>query len=480
MLLKILKKQSDTKKSIQNSSGDITRLFRLLDNITEISQHSTSVNDAVQSTLNQICLFTKWPIGHVYSCSLSDNNTITASSAGVWYLDKSINPNDIKNFINLSGQTSFSPGKGMVGKVLESKKPITIKDVTIQPGFMRADAARQNNVKGCFAFPILYKDEVKIILEFFSRESATLDEEVLKILEFTGKQLCFVLSNIEHKEKMAELANRFENGVKGVVKTSQISIETLKENAKKLSDTVMKVAVGADDGSTSASVTNDNVQSVATAIDKMSKSISEISKQVSQVSDMAFKSVEQVKKASHKSTQLKQASEEVKKALEFITEISNKTNMLSLNATIEAARAGESGKGFEVVANEVKELAKQSNQAAMNIKQIMDNMMVATQEISNSLVEADRSVMEISESSSAISNVIMDQSVVTNDIATNMQKASKATSDTSGKLSEITKSVDLSHQSAVAVENETLSMDEQVKIMTRSVEEFLISIRESA
>ena len=462
-----------------NTGSSVYTLFKLLNKITETSQNSTSLNEAVKHTLDAICHFTNWPIGHVYLCS-TNGGKITASSAGVWYLSDSINPSDIKRFVALSEDTTFVPGQGLIGKVLESKKPITIKDVTNLEGFVRAKAAIQNNVKGCFAFPIIYKDEVKIILEFFSRESAQIEEEILKILDFSGKQLCFVLSNIEHKEKMAALANRFETGVKGVVQKNEASIAALRKNAKKLSDAVMSAAVGADDGSNSALVTTSNVKSVATAIDKMSNSINEISKQVTQVSDMAFSCVEQMQIATIKSNQLKQASEEVKKALEFITEISNKTNMLALNATIEAARAGEAGRGFAVVANEVKELAKQTNQGAMDIKSIMDNMMVATQEISNSLTLADKSVMEISESSSSISTVVTQQSGVINDIASNMQKASKATSDTSNKLSEITKSVDLSHQSAIDVEHETLSIDEQAKIMTKSVDEFLVSIRESA
>ncbi len=468
-----------THVSVESFASNIVGLFKFLNNITETSQNSAEINEATKRTLNEICSFTGWPIGHVYLCSLEDGK-VTARSSGNWFLDKTINPEDIKNFVALSGQTSFVAGQGMIGKVLESRKPITIKDVTSLQGFIRAEAARQNNVKGCFAFPILYKDEVKIILEFFSRNSAQLDEEVLKILEFSGNQMRFVLTNIEHKEKVAEIAERFENGVKGIVQKNEVSITALKDNAKKLSDMVIAASKNAKDGNESSAITNNNVQSIAESIEKMSASINEISSQVAQVSDMAFSCVEQMKTANIKANHLKGASEQVRKALHYITEISNKTNLLALNATIEAARAGEAGRGFAVVAGEVKELAKQSNQAATDISHIIDNMMIATQEITKSLMEADKSVMEISSASSVISTAIGDQSVVTNNLAINMQKASQATSDTSGKLLEITKSVDLSYQSAVNVEKETLSMDEQAKNMTKNVDEFLVSIRASA
>jgi methyl-accepting chemotaxis protein len=64
---------------------------------------------------------------------------------------------------------------------------------------------------------------------------------------------------------------------------------------------------------------------------------------------------------------LHEASEEIAKFVKVIGAISSQTNMLALNATIEAARAGDAGKGFSVVANEVKELAKQTGNAANEI-----------------------------------------------------------------------------------------------------------------
>ncbi len=62
------------------------------------------------------------------------------------------------------------------------------------------------------------------------------------------------------------------------------------------------------------------------------------------------------------------AANEISKVTEVITETSVQTNLLALNATIEAARAGEAGKGFAVVANEIKDLAKQTAQATLDIK----------------------------------------------------------------------------------------------------------------
>jgi len=103
----------------------------------------------------------------------------------------------------------------------------------------------------------------------------------------------------------------------------------------------------------------------------------------------------------------------ISKVTETITEISEQTNLLALNATIEAARAGEAGKGFAVVANEIKELAKQTNEATLDIKTKIEDVQVAT----------DNTVADIEEISKVINNV--NEIVVTITMAVGEQ--SKAT-----------------------------------------------------
>lgn len=462
--------------SIDNLSKNIVNLFKLLNNITEASQSAARVDEATQRTLDEICRFTGWPIGHAYA-SRKEGGAIMASSARIWYLDPSIDPKDMENFVQLSEKTTFPSGQGMVGKVLESKAPVTITDVTELAGFVRAEAASKNNVRGCFAFPIVYRDEVKIVLEFFSYERAKLDEDTLKILEFAGKQLQFVLANIEHTDNLSALANQFEKSVKDVVRRNTNSVVALKENAKKLSQTVANASSSAEEGSGSAMAAASNVRSIAEAVDQMSASIGEISQQVAQANDMAMLCVEQMRNANAKSLHLKQASEKVQTVLEYITDIADKTSLLALNATIEAARAGEAGKGFAVVANEVKQLATQSNQSTKEIESIVQNMLSATQDIAGALEEAGKLVMNISETSSAISTAVEEQSIVTANIANNMQEASDSTVTVSGRLSDISVSVDVSMQSALEVERETSSMEEQAQIMSDRVDDFLLSIR---
>ena len=167
-----------------------------------------------------------------------------------------------------------------------------------------------------------------------------------------------------------------------------------------------------------------NVNMVASAAEQMSATISEIAVNSAKAKDITTEAVDQSHKASKRVSALGRAADEINKVTEVITEISEQTNLLALNATIEAARAGEAGKGFAVVANEIKDLAKQTAGATLDIKNKISGIQRATGETVREINEIQQVIADVDRIVATIATAVEEQSATTKEIADNVGQAS--------------------------------------------------------
>jgi methyl-accepting chemotaxis protein len=138
-------------------------------------------------------------------------------------------------------------------------------------------------------------------------------------------------------------------------------------------------------------VLNDNVEMLYDASQTIKTANSDASECMDSVSSVAGESVKAMQKIADKITETNTAIGNIGSAVQAIESIAAQTNLLSLNASIEAARAGEAGRGFAVVADEIRSLADSSGQSAKEIKQIIENVIV----LSNETVEISNRVFEV-------------------------------------------------------------------------------------
>ncbi len=133
--------------------------------------------------------------------------------------------------------------------------------------------------------------------------------------------------------------------------------------------------------------TSQNTTTNTDNINEQMSSIVEKNNAVGEELDSRIEEISDARKDSHQLDSLFQdlikKSDEIKQITTAIQDVSDRTNVLSINASIEAARAGESGKGFRIIAGEVKELAEQTNSFAENIEERMEEFGKAVEEVSN-------------------------------------------------------------------------------------------------
>lgn len=199
--------------------------------------------------------------------------------------------------------------------------------------------------------------------------------------------------------------------------------------AKEVSDNMNSVATATEQAST-------NVNMVASAAEEMTSTINEIAQSSEKGRSITGEAVSQAKSASDRVGELGRAAQDIGKFTEAINEISEQTNLLALNATIEAARAGEAGKGFAVVANEIKELARQTAEATLEIKGKIGGIQDSTAGTITEIERISAIIDEVNDIVSSIATAVDDQSATTREIATNVTQAASGIQEVTHNVSQ--------------------------------------------
>ncbi|MCM1125657.1 MAG: methyl-accepting chemotaxis protein [Lachnospiraceae bacterium] len=179
------------------------------------------------------------------------------------------------------------------------------------------------------------------------------------------------------------------------------------------------------------------VESVEMVVDKTEKMIAQGTEIVQVLADRAKETSDMTARVGESIAALKTESETINGFVQTISDISQQTNLLSLNASIEAARAGEAGRGFAVVAEEIRKLADDSNRAAGEIKNNVQNISAQTISSVESAKEAEQMVALQADAVTEVIQVFRDMNTQMNDlfvslkeIADNTEAADRERNDT--------------------------------------------------
>jgi methyl-accepting chemotaxis protein len=258
--------------------------------------------------------------------------------------------------------------------------------------------------------------------------------------------------------------------VLGIVSKSANAMKSTATTLLGSSDQTTQHAEGALRESNQASA---NVTIVAGAAEELSASIADINQQLVQTKDIVSNAVTKAEATSGDYTKLVQAAQKIGDVVKLIRGVAGQTNLLALNATIEAARAGEAGRGFSVVASEVKSLAVQTGKATEEIAWHI----LAVQESTSGAVEAVRSIEEsmrdISKRTSSAATSILQQYTATSEISRSSVEAARGTNMVVSVLSKVTDAAIGTRAAAETVLTASNSVDTSVGNLRSEIEAFL-------
>ncbi len=343
---------------------------------------------------------------------------------------------------------SASIGLGLMFNMIVSRPLRRIRDVTME----LADGKMDVRVPTIEA-----QDEVGDV----SRALKVFQENLKRTAELEKEQAeAKVRAEREKQETMAKFAKSFEDTVMSTISEITHSIESLKNASDSVMDAAETTGRRANEVSTSTSQTANNVTAVAGAAEEMSVTIADISSQVAEVANMANEGEKAGNDVTQQVKTLGKVVTDIESVVRLIADIAEQTNLLALNATIEAARAGEAGKGFAVVASEVKDLASQTAKATSDVAAQIAAVRRSAGDVEAASDIVGSVILKLNDVSGALAAAMQQQDGATKEIAANVDSAASSASVVSTNISEV---ASIAHETGQAARQIGSEADELVK-----------------
>ncbi|MET1415046.1 methyl-accepting chemotaxis protein [Roseibium sp. HPY-6] len=240
-------------------------------------------------------------------------------------------------------------------------------------------------------------------------------------------QLEFVLDSLEDDLQVA-------------AKTIHVAADKVQDRLVGQMQTLEKIRSDTQSLSDQSSIADENASSLASSIQELSVSSGEIGSQVEVSNKLADEAREIADQANDGVLELKSAIDDIANVVSLISDIAKQTNLLALNATIEAARAGEAGRGFSVVANEVKALSVETQSATEQIVTNIEKLNLSAEHSLGSVNKIIDVIGKIRPSFSAVEDAVRSQVDTTNLIGEQANKTAEFAQEVVQKAQAITES----------------------------------------
>ncbi|MCK0128144.1 methyl-accepting chemotaxis protein [Erythrobacter sp. F6033] len=322
------------------------------------------------------------------------------------------------------------------------------------------------------------RDDAELRSGVMADQSKDLQQALHRVeLERTKREQLEVAKEKQRKNDLEAFSREFETSISTVVQSVGAIAKTLEQTTKQLDLIAKETGHQAEGFSSTANAAAKAADTVARGVAELTDSIAKIAVNVSQQDELTTLATARAHSGGQSVGSLAEHSDTIGEATRAIVRIAERTNLLSLNAAIEAATAGASGRGFTIVAQEVKALAMQAAEAATQIDEFLSGVRTGTIEAERSFKAIDEAVVELDEAAKAIRWDVDDQRRSADTIQSYARGAADEVSQIADKSRVLEQSAGDAKKLSNELGNAASSLTATISQLEHSTEQFVAKLK---
>lgn len=360
----------------------------------------------------------------------------------------------------------------VVGQILVLEYRWLIKPIVKMAEVLRAG---EDSARGLGVYA-LRRDEIGAFAYALTRHFALVNEqqkgaraEQAKLSDRLLQQEELRRESISFQERMGEIVQRLEDHA-GRMSTASENLSSISSEAQS--------RAGASVQSTQR--VSSHVDVVASSIRDIATTLTAVAEDAERTSTVAAKARAIVEAAEDDAKAMSEAARTIEQVVSLIEDVAEQTNLLALNATIEAARAGELGRGFGVVAHEVKQLATRTSQATEDVRGRLQGITATSVRIADRVAALVDSIEQVAAVAGTIAKSMRKQNATSQTITSNTTKTAEDVRDVAATVKDVAGMIGEAKQAADLVTKVSTDLNQQAADLRAAVERFIETTERTA